>query len=123
MSKKILLADDEKDFVDKVKTQLANSKFDVMVAYDGLQALEIARKNSPSLILLDLMMPKLNGYKVCRILKADNRYKHIPIIFVTARTSKSDMDTGKQVGGDAYITKPFEFKFLLDEINKLLIAE
>ena len=90
MSKKILLADDEKDFVDKVKTQLANSKFDVMVAYDGLQALEIARKNSPSLILLDLMMPKLNGYKVCRILKADNRYKHIPIIFVTARTSKSD---------------------------------
>jgi len=120
MSKKILIVDDEEALVDIMAARLEKSGFDVLVAYDGLHGLELARKEKPDLIVLDIMLPKMDGYNVCRMLKFDNLYKHIPIILATAKGQKTDFETGKSVSADAYIVKPFEWEDLLEEIDKLL---
>lgn len=123
MSKKLLIVDDEKDMVFAVKLQLEANGFDVITAHDGQAALELARKEKPDLLILDLMLPKIDGYKVCRMLKFDEKYKHIPIIMFTARIQKSDEKLGYEVGADAYVTKPFELPVLLSKIRELLKEE
>ena len=80
----------------------------------------MARKEKPDLILLDLMLPKLYGYKLCRMLKFDEKYKHIPIVVFTARAQESDKKLGFEVGADAYITKPFKAETLLEKIREIL---
>jgi DNA-binding response OmpR family regulator len=120
MSKKILLVDDEPDIVTSVKARLEASGYQVVVAVDGQQALESARKEMPDLIILDLMLPKIDGYKVCRLLKFDDKYKHIPIFMFTARAQEIDRKMGEEVGADAYILKPFELKSLVEKIKETL---
>lgn len=116
----ILLVDDEVDLLEMVRFRLEASGFAVLTASDGQEALDIARKERPSLIILDLMLPKIDGYKVCRMLKFDEKYKMIPIILFTARAQETDKKIGEEVGADAYIVKPFEPKALLDKINALI---
>lgn len=118
--KKILLVDDEKDLVYAVKLELEAKNFEVLTANDGREGLEKARSEKPDLIILDLMLPKLDGYKVCRILKFDAKYKDIPIIMFSARGEESDKQTGKEVGADAYLTKTFEPQALVSKIKELL---
>ncbi|MFA4889684.1 MAG: response regulator [Candidatus Omnitrophota bacterium] len=118
--KKLLLVDDESELVDMVKMRLEASGYTVSTAYDGMEALEKAKKEKPDLIILDLMLPKMDGYKVCGLLKADTRYSKIPIIMFTARAQESDKKMGEEVGADAYITKPFEPQALLEKIKELL---
>jgi DNA-binding response OmpR family regulator len=118
--KKILLVEDEKDMAYAVTLQLEAKGYEVITASDGREGLEKARMKKPDLIILDLMLPKIDGYKVCRMLKFDSKYKDIPIIIFTARAQDSDKNTGKEVGADAYITKPFEPSALLDKIRELL---
>ena len=120
MGKKILIVDDEKDMLYAVKIQLEAQQFEVLTASDGQAALDKARSEKPDLIILDLMLPKIDGYKVCRMLKFDEKYKKIPIIMFTARVQDRDQKVGFEVGADAYITKPFESKVLLAKINELL---
>ena len=117
---RILLVDDERDMVFAVKLQLEAEGFDVLTAADGQEALDKARRESPDLIILDLMLPKMDGYKVCRMLKFDKKYKKIPIIIFTARIQQSDEKLGYEVGADAYLTKPFEPKTLRAKIQELL---
>lgn len=119
-AKKILVVDDESQLVDMVKMRLEANNYLVLTAYDGQEGLEKARKEKPDLIILDLMLPKMDGYKVCRMLKFDEKYKNIPIIMFTARAQESDKKMGEEVGADAYITKPFEPQALLDKIKELL---
>lgn len=119
-NKKILLVDDEKDLVDTVSFRLKASGYDVVTAYDGQEALTKTRLEKPDLIVLDLMLPKMDGYKVCRMLKFDERYKDIPIIMFTARVQDSDRKMGEEVGADAYITKPFDPQNLLGKVKELL---
>ena len=118
--KKILLVDDERDMVYAVKMQLEADGFRVLTAPDGQEGLDKARKEKPDLIILDLMLPKIDGYKVCRMLKFDEKYKGIPIIIYTARAQEADEKLGYEVGADAYLTKPFDPKKLLAKINELL---
>lgn len=118
--KKILLVDDEKDLVYAVTLQLEDNGYEVLPAYDGQEALEEARHKKPDLIILDLMLPKVDGFKVCRILKFDEKYKKIPIIMFTARAQESDKKLGQEVGADAYIAKPFEPQVLLGKVEELL---
>ncbi|MCX5698451.1 MAG: response regulator [Candidatus Omnitrophica bacterium] len=120
MPKTILVVDDEPQLVDLVKMRLEANNYLVLTADDGQEALEKARQDKPDLIILDLMLPKMDGYKVCGLLKADARYNKIPIILFTARAQESDRKTGKDVGADAYITKPFEPQTLLGAIKELL---
>ncbi|MBI5145225.1 MAG: response regulator [Candidatus Omnitrophica bacterium] len=119
-NKKILVVDDEKELVEMIKMRLEANDYEVISAFDGQEALEKAKKEKPDLIILDLMLPKMDGYKVCGLLKADTRYNKIPIIMFTARVQESDIKLGQEVGADAYITKPFEPETLLGKIKELL---
>jgi DNA-binding response OmpR family regulator len=118
--KKILVVDDEVDLVETLRFPLEMEGFDVLVSYNGEDALNKARKENPDLILLDLMLPKLDGYKVCRLLKFDERYKHIPILMLTAKTQQKDKLLGQETGADEYITKPFEIDELMKKIKTYL---
>jgi len=120
MAKKILLVDDERDLVETVTFRLQTSGYEVVSAYDGQEGLDKAKKENPDLIILDLMLPKMDGYKVCRMLKFDEKYNKIPIIMFTARAQESDKKTGEEVKADAYITKPFDPQLLLAKIKELL---
>ena len=91
-----------------------------MAAYDGQEGLEKAKEEKPDLIVLDLMLPKMDGYKVCGLLKADTRYGKIPIIILTARAQESDEKFGLECGADAYIIKPFQHEVVLAKIKELL---
>lgn len=103
-----------------VKMQLEANGFKVLTAKDGQEGLDKARKENPDLIILDLMLPRIDGYKVCRMLKFDEKYKKIPVIIYTARAQEADEKLGYEVGADAYMTKPFDPKKLLARINELL---
>lgn len=118
--KKILIVDDEKDIVETIKVRLEGNNYEVIAAYDGEEGLEKARTVNPDLIILDVMMPKVGGFRVCDDLKLDPKYKKIPIIILTAKTQEKDEEFGHEVGANAYITKPFESDELLAKIEELL---
>jgi DNA-binding response OmpR family regulator len=120
MGKKILVVDDEKDLVETISFRLKANGYTVVTAYDGLEAIDLARRDRPDLIILDLMLPKMDGYKVCALLKRDARYAAIPIIIFTARAQDEDISMGKEMGADAYLTKPFAPEALLNKISELL---
>ncbi|MFC1646368.1 response regulator transcription factor, partial [Candidatus Omnitrophota bacterium] len=109
--------------VEMVTMRLEASGYEVISAADGQEALDKARQEKPDLIILDLMLPKMDGYKVCGLLKADVRYNRIPIIIFTARAQESDQKMGEEAGADAYITKPFDSEVLLSKIEVLLKKE
>jgi DNA-binding response OmpR family regulator len=118
--KRILVVEDEQELVIAVKIRLEEAGYETITAYDGMEALEKAKSQNPDLIILDLMLPKLDGYKVCKMLKFDERYKKIPIIMFTARAQKMDEELGREVGADAHIIKPFDHQILLENIKRLL---
>ena len=118
--KRILVVEDETQLVDMLKMRLEANHYQVITAYDGREGYEKARKEKPDLIILDLMLPKMDGYKVCGLLKKDARYNNIPIIIFTARAQEEDRKLGEEVGAEAYITKPFEPEVLLGKIEELL---
>ena len=121
MNKKtILIIDDEPDMIYAVQMQLEANGYNVITAGDGEEGLEEARNQKPNLIILDLMLPKLDGYKICRLLKFDEKYRKIPIIMYTARGQEEDKNLGYEVGADIYLVKPFEPKVLLENIHSLL---
>ena len=121
-AKKLLLVDDDEDLRLALKLRFESEGFEVITAGDGLEALRKGRHDRPHLIVLDLMLPNLNGYEVCRLLKFDQKFAHIPILMMTARSRREDMEMGKTVGADAYITKPFDGKALLAKVEELLKA-
>jgi DNA-binding response OmpR family regulator len=121
MAKKILIIDDEPNLVVLLEARLKTQGYEILTAYDGQSGLEMAKKHKPDLIILDLMLPKIDGHKVCGLLKNDTRYAKIPIILFTARAQDSDRQMAKELGADAYITKPFESKVLLSKVEELLL--
>lgn len=120
MAKKILIIEDEKDLVDALTLRLQANGYDCIAAYDGSEGLMKAKKEKPDLIILDLMLPKIDGFKVCGLLKFDEKYKNIPIIMLTARAQESDIELGREVCANAYIIKPFDAKVLVGKIKELL---
>lgn len=118
--KKILVVDDEVDLVKTIQFALELEGYKVLVSYNGEDALNQARKENPDLILLDIMLPKLDGYKVCRLLKFDEQYKHIPILMMTAKTQEKDKLMGKETGANEYITKPFDMEELMEKVKTYL---
>jgi DNA-binding response OmpR family regulator len=120
MAKRILVVDDEIQLVEMVKMRLEAAGYDIILAYDGQEGFEKAKKDKPDLIILDLMLPRMDGYKVCGLLKSDSRYSGIPIIMFTARAQEEDARLGKDLGAEEYLTKPFEPKILLEKIKALI---
>lgn len=118
--KRILIADDEEDVVTTLQFTLEKEGYQCLTAYDGKEALDKAKTENPDLIVLDIMMPKMNGYEVSRLLKFDARFKHIPIVMLTARTQAKDKEIGRDTGADVYITKPFEMDDLVSTVHNIL---
>ncbi len=118
--KTILVVDDEKDLIDLVTYNLQRNGYDVLTASTGLEALEIARRERPDLIILDLMLPGLDGTEVARRLKADQSTSPIPIVMLTARGEETDVVVGLTLGADDYISKPFSMKILLARLQTVL---
>lgn len=121
MSKKrILVVEDEAEMVEAIRIRLEQANYEVLVAGDGVEALEKARKEKPDLIILDIMIPKVDGYAVCSLLKRDVKSNTIPIIMLTAKAQESDRMVGLIAGADAYIAKPYHHEILLAKIKELL---
>lgn len=120
MPKKILVVDDEELIVKMVGLRLKANGYDVISASDGKEGLTKAKEEFPDLIILDVMMPVMDGYKVCGLLKKDTRFAKIPVIMFTAKAQVDDKKIGEEVGANAYITKPFDPQVLLGKIRELL---
>ncbi len=118
--KTILIVEDYPNVVEVLRIRLQNAGYRVLVAFDGQEGLKLAREHKPDLIILDIMLPKMNGYKLCRLLKFDAKYRDIPIFMLTSRTKATDRQLGKQTGADEYITKPYDPRELLHLIQKYL---
>ena len=119
---RILLVDDEPSILKVVSKRLEVEGYQVLVAIEGQEALAKAQAERPDLIILDLMLPKLNGYEVCTMLKQDTRYQQIPIMLFTAKAQDTDEQLGMECGADAYVRKPFRAQELLETIRRLLAA-
>lgn len=120
IDKKILLVDDEEDILNLVKYNLEREGYKVETVMTGEQAVRSARDNNPDLILLDLMLPGMDGLDVCRILKNDKGTGTIPIVMLTAKGEDSDIVTGLELGADDYITKPFSPRILVARVKAVL---
>ncbi|MDP2931661.1 MAG: response regulator transcription factor [Chloroflexota bacterium] len=116
-AKKILVVDDEKKIVAIVRAYLEREGYQVMTAYEGKSALELARRQSPDLIILDLMLPEISGWDVCRTLRKGS---DVPIIMLTARDETTDKIVGLELGADDYVTKPFDPKELVSRVKAVL---
>jgi two-component system phosphate regulon response regulator PhoB len=120
MKQKILVVDDEPDAVELIEFNLTGAGFDVITAEDGAEALKKARRSLPDLILLDLMLPEVNGLEVCKILRRDSATSAIPIIMLTAKAAEIDRVLGLELGADDYVTKPFSPRELVLRVKNLL---
>jgi two-component system alkaline phosphatase synthesis response regulator PhoP len=118
--KTILAVDDEEDVLELLRYNLQKNGYDVVTASSGEQALKKANSASPSLVLLDLMLPGIDGLEVCKQLKSNPKTEHIPVIMLTAKGEESDVVVGLEVGADDYITKPFSPKVLVARIRRIL---
>jgi len=120
MPKKVLVVDDEEDIAFSIARRLSATGYEVICAEDGVEGLRRAQTENPDLIILDLMLPKMDGFKVCRLLKFDERYKRIPIIMLSARSQQDDIALGQETGAEYYMTKPFDSGELLEKIKELI---
>jgi DNA-binding response OmpR family regulator len=117
MGARILVVDDEQPIIDVLTYNLEQARYDVLVAWDGEQALAVARREQPDLIILDLMLPRLDGIEVCRTLRKE---RDVPIIMLTARDEEIDRVVGLELGADDYVVKPFSVRELLARVKNVL---
>jgi DNA-binding response OmpR family regulator len=117
MAYRVLIVEDDDTLRETLEYNLINQGYEVLLAEDGYQALQAARANQPDLLLLDVMLPRLDGFEVCRILRKE---MNVPILMLTARTEEVDKIVGLEVGADDYLTKPFSMRELLARVKALL---
>lgn len=118
--KKILIVEDEPDFRVALRMRLEANGYDIVEADDGISGLDEVRRQNPDLIILDVMMPRMDGFKVARLLKYSAKYKHVPLMMLTVMSQESDRAMGRSVGADAYLTKPYKPQELLSTISTLI---
>ncbi len=117
---KIMVVDDEPDALELIEFNLKQAGYDVVTAGDGAAALKKARSASPDLVILDIMLPEIDGFEVCKLLRRDPATAAIPILMLTARAAEIDRVLGLELGGDDYVTKPFSPRELVLRVNKIL---
>jgi len=120
MAKKVLIIDDSTVTCSILSERIKSGGYDVVVANDGEQGLAAMQKEFPDLVILDVRMPGMDGFEVCRLAKNDLVIKGIPIVFVTTAGQQKDMDKGMALGASGYITKPYDGRILLDEIKRII---
>lgn len=117
--KKILIVDDEPNIVMSLEYTFKKNNFEVFIARDGQEALDILKNALPDIIILDVMMPNVDGYDTLEQIKEDDRLKNIKVIFLSAKNKEKDIERGLAVGADLYMTKPFSVKKLVEHVNEL----
>lgn len=120
MQKKILIVDDEPNIVISLEFLMQREGFQVAVAVDGAAALQIVAAEKPDLILLDIMLPRMDGFEVCRQIRANPDWRNIKIVMLTAKGRETEIAKGVALGADAYITKPFSTRDLVGQVKQLL---
>ena len=118
--RKILIADDEHKIVMTLEYAFRKAAYKVFIARDGSEVLEILKTEIPDVILLDIMMPNVDGYTTLSEIKKNENYKNIKVIFLSAKTGESDIKKGLELGADAYVTKPYSIKKLTEKVEELL---
>ncbi|RYG68630.1 response regulator [bacterium] len=123
MAKRILAVDDEKHILRLVQINLEKAGYDVVTASNGREAVEAVRSEHPDLIVMDVMMPEMDGFEALKILKADDATSSIPVVMLTAKAQDADVFQGWQSGADLYLTKPFNPMELLTFVRRILDAQ
>ena len=118
--KKILIVDDEPNIVMTLEYTFKKNNFEVFIARDGLEALEILKTQFPDVIILDVMMPLVDGFETIEQIKKNDKLNHCKIIFLSAKNKESDIEKGLALGADAYLTKPFSIKKVVEQVNQLV---
>jgi two-component system alkaline phosphatase synthesis response regulator PhoP len=116
----ILIIEDNEGFRKNLGSQLQKHGYDVITAKDGLEGLNAVRKSNPDLVITDIMLPGLDGHKICRMIKFDKNFNHIPVIVLTARDLDADEETARKCGADAFVIKKTRIPIILDIIQRLL---
>jgi two-component system alkaline phosphatase synthesis response regulator PhoP len=119
--KKILLVDDEPNIIMSLEYTFKKNNFQVFIARDGQEALEILKTEQPDLIILDIMMPNVDGYATIEAVRKDKKLSNCKVIFLSAKNKESDIEKGMRLGANAYMTKPFSIKKLIEQVNELLV--
>ena len=119
-SKKVLIVDDEPNIVMSLEYAFKKKDFEVFIARDGTEALEIAGQELPHVILLDIMMPKMDGYETLKKLRKNVHLKHTKVVFISAKSKVVDVEKGLKMGADSYVTKPFSIKKVIDNVEQMI---
>ncbi|MBI4314578.1 MAG: response regulator [Chloroflexi bacterium] len=117
---KVLIAEDERDIRELITFTLRYAGHEVIQAANGEEALALTREGVPDLIMMDVRMPKMTGYEACRLIKADDKIKHIPVVFLSAKGQETEIQTGLEVGAADYILKPFAPDQLIKRVSEIL---
>ncbi|WP_397446401.1 response regulator transcription factor [Polaribacter sp. R77954] len=118
--RKILIVDDEPNIVMTLEYAFKKKNFEVYIARDGSEALEILKTKTPNVILLDIMMPEVDGYQTIELIKKNKALKNTKVIFLSAKSKSSDVEKGLQLGADKYFTKPFSIRKIVNEVEELI---
>ncbi|MDN3676937.1 response regulator [Flavobacterium paronense] len=118
--KKILIVDDEPNIVMSLEYTFKKNNFEVYIARDGQEALDILKTQFPDIIILDIMMPLVDGFETIQQIKKNEKLNHCKVIFLSAKNKESDIEKGMALGADAYLTKPFSLKKVVEQVNQLL---
>ncbi|MBG6062200.1 DNA-binding response OmpR family regulator [Flavobacterium sp. CG_9.1] len=118
--KKILIVDDEPNIVMSLEYTFKKNNFEVFIARDGQEALDILKKQLPDVIILDVMMPMVDGFATLEQIKKDERLRHCKVIFLSAKNKEKDIEKGLSLGANLYVTKPFSIKKLVDQVHELI---
>ena len=121
MAKRVLIADDEPNIVTSLEFLMEEAGLEVQIARNGQEALDMAVSFAPDLVLLDVMMPLLNGYEVCQRLKSDPKTRHVRVLMLSAKGRDAEIAKGLELGADGYITKPFSTRELVAKVQELLL--
>ena len=119
-SKRVLICDDDPVILRLLQVNLELEGYDVLLAHHGENAIQVANAEHPDLVILDIMMPRLDGYQTCERLKANDATKDIPVVFLSAKAQQADIDRGKEFGVADYLTKPFDPNDLIDVVQRLV---
>lgn len=118
--KKILIVDDEPNIVMTLEYTFKKSNYEVFIARDGQEALDILKTNYPDIIILDIMMPMVDGFATLEQIRKDDNLQHTKVMFLSAKNKESDIEKGLELGADAYMTKPFSIKKVVEKVEELL---
>ena len=119
--KKILIVDDEPNIVMTLEYTFKKSNYEVFIARDGQEALDILKSNFPDVIILDIMMPMVDGFATLEQIRKDDNLQHTKVMFLSAKNKESDFEKGLALGADAYMTKPFSIKKVVEKVEELLL--